>query len=119
METVNISIEDLKKILHAATGNVKDFVMHEDEFIDDFLNSNEISRSCEITIVSLTSRLEKFLEKNIEPILDEVKRVKVFIHNIHKDSQWLIPSILANRLIGVSECIDKLEKDFNPNQIAI
>ena len=116
MDNVNLSIEDLKKILHAATGNVKDFVMHEDEFIQDFLSSNGIPMSCELTIVSLTSRLEKFLEKNIEPVLDEVKRVKVFIHNIHKDAQCLIPSVLADRLKGVSKCIDKLEKDFNLTQ---
>lgn len=38
---MKIEFEDLKKLLHAATGNVKDFVMNNDEFIYDFLNKAE------------------------------------------------------------------------------
>ena len=42
---MKIEFEDLKKLLHAATGNVKDFVMNEDEFIYDFLNRKEWAKA--------------------------------------------------------------------------
>ena len=42
---MKIDFEDLKKLLHAATGNVKDFVMNNDEFIYDFLNKTEWAKA--------------------------------------------------------------------------
>lgn len=44
---MKIEFEDLKKMLHAATGNVKDFVMNNDEFIYDFLNNIEWAKAKE------------------------------------------------------------------------
>ena len=35
-----LSRQKLKNILHCATGNVRDFVMHEDSFIDDWIKEN-------------------------------------------------------------------------------
>lgn len=36
---MNISRKDLKKLIHCATNNIRDFVTNEDDFIDDFLKS--------------------------------------------------------------------------------
>ena len=37
---ITLSRQKLKNILHCATGNVRDFVMHEDSFIDNWIKEN-------------------------------------------------------------------------------
>ena len=39
-EEIILTRAQLKNILHCATGNVKDFVMHEDRFINDWIEEN-------------------------------------------------------------------------------
>ena len=42
---MKIEFEDLKKLLHAATGNVKDYVMNSEGFVFDFLNRLEWAKA--------------------------------------------------------------------------
>lgn len=44
---MEIKFEDLKKLLHAATGNVKDYVMNSEGFVFDFLNRLEWAKAKE------------------------------------------------------------------------
>lgn len=39
MRQILITEQGLKKLLHIATGNIKDFVLNEDEFIKDHLEN--------------------------------------------------------------------------------
>ncbi len=47
MDKLELTREELTKILHAATGNVKDFVMNNDEFIDEQLKAINYIPCCE------------------------------------------------------------------------
>jgi hypothetical protein len=42
MEKIELTKDQLKNILHAATGNVRDFVMNEDRFIKEWLDEQLI-----------------------------------------------------------------------------
>jgi len=41
MSKITLTRDELKNILHCATGHVKDFVMDNDGFIDDWLKNNQ------------------------------------------------------------------------------
>ncbi len=43
MKKFELTITQIKNLLHSATGNVKNFVMNEDEFIKDWMIDNKVS----------------------------------------------------------------------------
>lgn len=47
VDKLELTREELTKILRAATGNVKDFVMNNDEFIDEHLKAINYIPCCE------------------------------------------------------------------------
>ena len=40
---MELTREELKKLLHSATGNIKDFVTNNDKFIDDWITENKVN----------------------------------------------------------------------------
>ena len=49
---IHLTREELKDILHSATGNIKDFVTNEDMFIDDWIDSNRVKKNVVLDNVS-------------------------------------------------------------------
>lgn len=52
MEKIELTINQLKNLLHCATGNVKDFVMDNDGFIKEWLENKKITMSKTNTLTS-------------------------------------------------------------------
>jgi hypothetical protein len=54
MKNITLSKEQLKNILHAATGNVKDFVTDNDGFIKNYLKENSIAFELDYSKIEIT-----------------------------------------------------------------
>jgi hypothetical protein len=49
---MELTREQIKNLLHSATGNVRDFVMDEDGFIDDWIKRNRVEKNVVLDNVS-------------------------------------------------------------------
>jgi len=49
---IHLTREELKDILHSATGNIKDFVTNEDMFIDNWIDSHRVKKNVVLDNVS-------------------------------------------------------------------